>query len=394
MANHSDLISIPRLGLTKLYLWPEAERIQTYPQALARLAEHSELKQGATRRQIGEHIFQLAYIKDRKPLRENVLTNCFGLVRVAKDKLVIRGINLFRRKEAARLHQLTNSRLAYWETKDDLWLPTKPAMALGQAYNDEPRGLLWQQLLAEQLGRYEVRTRLLLGLLAEGRRLVFPRGDFFAGKNRLVQLVDKEKPLFLFANDGVQFNTLLAERISTALGPWWQTELTQYGYSLTPDFTLEGVHNGPPTILKLSSKLRSSLIVFKNLGILVKQDDGWGVDVNTAAHHLSAELVGELTGTVRSTISCSPYDALSQAVDELADERGFVITAQLATRWAELQGMSPNTEASQHFDNFIRRSLYQGIVRVVDSHPGQPRMGQGLLGNEDQRRIRLTILAS
>lgn len=392
--NHSDLISMQRLGLTKLYLWPEAERIQTYPQALARLMKHPELHLGATRRQIGEHLFQLAYVKGRKPLRENVLTNCFGVVRIAEDKLGIRGINLFQRKKPAQRRRLVGSGLVHWETKDDLWLPTASAVALGQAYDDEPKGLLWQQLLAEQLGRYEVRTRLLLGLLAEGRRLVFAGDGFFAGKNRLVQLVGKAESILLFANDGVAFNTLLAERISTALGPWWRTEITQYGYSLTPDFTLEGVHNGPPTVLQLSYKLRNSLLVFKNLGILIEQDDGWGVDAGAAAHHLSAELVSDLTGRAIPTVVRSPYEALCRAVEELADEIGFVVTAQLAKRWSELQSMSPDAEANQRFDDFIRRCLYQGIVRVVDSHPGQPRMGRGLLGNEDQRRIRLTIRAT
>jgi len=387
--NHSEPLFMQRLGLTKLYLWPEAERFQAYPQALARLATYPELRQGATRRQIGEQLFRLAYVRGRKPLRENVLTNCFGVVQVAESKLVIRGINLFRRREPAQPRQVPGSPLVQWETQDDLWVPTAEAIALGEAYTDDPDGLRWQQLLAEQLGRYEVRTRLFLGLLAEGRRVVFAGRGFFAGPNHLAQLVGGQEEVPLFAESGAALNMLLKERISHALGPWWHAEIAAQGYTLAHDFVLEGVHNGPPSTNKLSYNLRNGLAVFKALGVLADLDDGWGLDEAAAVRHLSSELVADLVGTTPALVR-DPYEALRRAVDELADEVGFVIVTSLARRWAELQGLPP-AEIDTRFDDFVRRGLYEGIVQVLDSHPGQPRMGRGLLGDNDRRRVRLSI---
>ncbi|MDD5367597.1 MAG: hypothetical protein PHQ40_00810 [Anaerolineaceae bacterium] len=382
-------ILIHHLGLTKLYLWPEAGRFQTYPQALARLSTNPELLHGATRRQIGELLFRLAYVKGRKPLRENVLTNIFGAVQINADKLVLRGVNLFRRSEPNHLRPISGGWLMQWETQDDLWLPTLEAVALGTAYRDDPIGSTWVLLLAEQLARYDVRIRLVLGLLAEGWRLVFAGGGFFLGVHRLARLVGKGQSLALFEKDAALFNLLLEQRRWQAIGPWWQADLAGQGYTLAEDFHLEGVQNTPPSTNKLNYNLRNGLTVFKHLDLLVNLGDGWGWNEALAERLLSAQLVSDLGVKVPAQEALSLLQALQQAASELADSAGFVIADQLAARWLELCGL---TSAEQTpFDDFIRRSLYADQVRILETHPGQPRMGRGLLGNSDQRRVRLAF---
>ena len=49
------MISVERVGLTKLFLWSEAQRFQTYPKALARLTSDRTY----TRQQIAEDLFGL-----------------------------------------------------------------------------------------------------------------------------------------------------------------------------------------------------------------------------------------------------------------------------------------------------------------------------------------------
>jgi hypothetical protein len=56
---------IARLGLTKLFLWSEAERFQTYPQAMARLVPGRTY----TRRQVAGQLMQLAYEQGKVRVR-------------------------------------------------------------------------------------------------------------------------------------------------------------------------------------------------------------------------------------------------------------------------------------------------------------------------------------
>ena len=122
------MTAIKRLGLTKLFLWMEAERYQTYPSAMARLTPGRTY----TRQQIAEELFGLSTGSNRKPQRESLVYNTFGMLQTAEDKLVLRGINLFKRVTPNGSHLVSGMKV--WERYTDEWAPTPEAEALGKAY--------------------------------------------------------------------------------------------------------------------------------------------------------------------------------------------------------------------------------------------------------------------
>jgi hypothetical protein len=78
-------------------------------------------------------------------------------------------------------------------------------------------------------------------------------------------------------------------------------------------------------------------------------------------------------------------------VDEMADERGFIVASEAAERWGELSDLPPG-ERLMAFDALIRRGIFDERVEVLDRHPGQPRMGRGLLDDDNMRMVKLRVL--
>jgi len=380
------LTQIKRLGLTKLFLWSEAERFQTYPQALARLVPGRTY----TRQAIGTELFGLVYAEKDKPRRENVISNLFGGLQIAEDKFLLRGINFFRRLTPNGSHRVSG--ITVWERADDKWKPTEAALRIGNVYRQSPNEIEWQQLLAEQLARYEPRTRALLYLLSHDHVLQFESPAYFAGNTQQAQLVGRDS-YALFGDRGAAFNRLLFERQDIAIGPWWRIEIEDAGFELAEDFALQGSINRPPSTNYINSALKTALYVFYALGILIEQAGGWRVDTDAFARHLSSDLCRELLGSkyVEPLDLLDEWKRLAYVLDELVDERGFVIAAEVANRWGDLSGLRPN-ERETAFDALIRRGIFEDRVQVIDRHTGQPRMGRGLLGDDNMRLVKLRVL--
>lgn len=380
------MTQIKQLGLTKLFLWSEAERFQTYPQALARL----EPGRVYTRQEIGTELFGLVYVGGGKPRRENVVRNLFGALQIAEDKLLLRGINLFRRLTPNGPHRVSG--MTIWERADDEWKPTEAALHIGDVYRQAPNEIKWQQLLAEQLARYESRTRVLLYLLSHGHTLRFELPGYFAGNAGRAELVGEET-CALFDDRGIAFNSLLYDHQDVAIGPWWCAEIENAGFELASDYALQGAAGRSPSVDHINSAIKRALYIFYVLGILVEQDGTWRVDTDAFARHLAPDLCRDLLGSeyVEPLNLADEWARLAYVLEELADERGFIISAQAANRWGELSGLQTN-EREMAFDVLIRRGIFEERVQVIDRHTGQPRMGRGLLGDDNMRLVRLRVL--
>lgn len=380
------MTQIARLGLTKLFLWSEAERFQTYPQAMARLVQGRTY----TRQQIGTELFGLTYTRDHKPRRENVLSNLFGLLQIRQDKLLLRGINLFRRVTPNGSHRVSG--ITVWEQASDEWEPTQAALQMGDAYRRSPDDLRWKRLLAEQLARYEPRTRVLLHLLSHGYALCFESPGYFAGNTQRAHLMG-EGTYELFGEKGIAFNHLLFDHVEVAIGPWWREEIEVVGFELVEDYRLEGAMNRPPSTNYVNSALKTALYVFYALGILVSDDGAWFIDAEAVGQHLNPETASDLLGRacVRPLDLSDGWVRLAYVVDELADERGFVVASEAAERWGELADLSPGERVTA-FDALIRRGIFEERIEVLDRHPGQPRMGRGLLDDDNMRMVKLRVL--
>jgi hypothetical protein len=111
------------------------------------------------------------------------------------------------------------------------------------------------------------------------------------------------------------------------------------------------------------------------------------------AQHLNPETTSDLLGKacVRPLDLSDGWVRLAYVVNELADERGFVVASEAAERWGEL-GDLPVNERLMAFDTLIRRGVFEERVQVLDRHPGQPRMGRGLLDDDNMRMVKLRVL--
>jgi hypothetical protein len=343
-----------------------------------------------TRQQIGAELFGLTYGGSAKPRRESVLANVFGMIQVAPDKLLLRGINLFRRVTPNGSHVVAGMKV--WERATDEWLPTEAALRLGESYHLDPNGIGWQQVLVDQIARYEPRTRLLINLLSHGYQLRFESSGYFSGRTWLAQLVG-EKTYPLFSDKGIAFGRLLNDHIEVGIGPWWRQEIESSGFELEARFKLEGAMNRAPSMNDVSSALKASLRVFASLGILTENEHGWSVNVEVAARRLNPEVTGELLGRSHEDILdlSSEWQRLSHVVKTLADEQGFIVVSEAADHWGELSDF-PLGERLGVFDSLLRRGIFEGRIEVLDRHPGQPRMGRGLFDDDNMRMIKLRVL--
>src|SRR3990172_6808413 len=84
---------INKIGLPKLFLWMEAERLETYPEAFSRLQEDRIYK----RAELAKEVFRVIYDeKNHQVVRGDNLRNCFGLEFLNEKIAVIHGINAVR----------------------------------------------------------------------------------------------------------------------------------------------------------------------------------------------------------------------------------------------------------------------------------------------------------
>ena len=358
-----------KVGLSKLFLWTEAERIQTYPEAFVRLEE----TRSYSKKQLATDVFELVYSQHNKsrPVRGDQINNLFGVEKISDKKVVIRGINL--------LHKLNNKH--YYATDE--------AIEIGKCYQTDMYGEKWAILLAKQIARYEVRTRLVLHLLGIcGWSIVFPSSDFFAHPSSKALLIRDGEMISIFANKSEAFNQLLQEHRQVALGPWWLAEIECLGFDGDNDFEFEGVKEGPPATNKLNSNIKSSLFLMKYLGVIVPHGDGWRLSGEQAIKIFGNAIAADFTDVELSTSVRSPFIVLMETALELQDHEGFVVVSHLARDWAS-RIQIPNYSAALELDDFMREQMYTGKIKILERNQGQPRHGRGLFGEEQSRKIKL-----
>jgi hypothetical protein len=87
-------------------------------------------------------------------------------------------------------------------------------------------------------------------------------------------------------------------------------------------------------------------------------------------------------------VALSPEQAFAHALTEVQDCDGFVIVSRVADSFGRRLGI-PSGERPLALDQFVRAAMYDDRLRVMARHAGQPRMGRGLFGENDSRRVRI-----
>ena len=362
---------ITRIGLNKLFLWMEAERLESYPEAFARL----QAGQKYTKEMLIK-VYRLIYNEKGNPnglVRSDFMHNLFGLEIASPEKVSIRGVNALR------------------EIEPKVYTPTPMALEIGQAYlrRDEPA---WLQGLAKMIARYEVRTRLMLYLLGNGEsRLVFPRGVFFGMGSSHSELLQSDKRITLFADNAKAFNVLLQDYREVALGRWWTEIIYNEGYEIAPDFIFEGLKKPTPPINKLSDRLKISLFLMKYLGIIQNQGGEWAVNPIRMLEVLGPEIAQDFVSVDEISLPLTPFEWIKAWQSSTQDEAGFIVVSALAKEWAERMNV-PLPQAEAELDAWMREQSYHGRVRIIAMHPGQLKLGRGLYGDDGARKIKFEMI--
>ena len=363
---------ITNIGLNKLFLWMEAERLESYPEAFARL----QAGQKYTKEMLIKEVYGLIYNEkgdSDHPVRSDFMRNFFGLEIVGPEKVSIRGINALREIEP----------------KTFTFMPM--ALEIGQAYlcRDEPA---WLQGLAKMIARYEVRTRLMLYMLGKGGgRLTFPNEDFFGFQSSHAELLQSENQIALFAESAKAFNTLLREHRSVALGRWWTDAIYAEGLEIAPDFVFEGLRDPIPPTNKLNSRLKISLFLMKYLGIIQNQGGEWTVNPIRMLDVLGSEIAQDFISVDEISVPLTFFEWIKAWQSSAQDEAGFIVVNALVRQWAERKKI-PLPQAESEVDDWMREQSYHGRVRIIATHPGQPRLGRGLYGDDGARKIKFEII--
>jgi hypothetical protein len=356
-----------RIALPKLFLWSEPGRIQEYPEAASRTQAHRVYSRTELEREVFDIAATMAF-KGGAPRGKGTdgIINSYGLER-SGARYRINGINLF--------EQLPKGVRA-----------TSECLELGAAYRDADTDKDWARRLAHQLLRREPRTRLVIGLGLRGWRLdVDAEAGIPSGALSLTSPTGETLAVAQRNCDG--FNALLADNAELALGPAWRADLTAQG--ATGPVAWEGVQDGSPSTSDLPIALKKALAVFLHIGAFDGGPSSWELDGGGLAEALGIDDLAPFGfEDMSSRAALTDDEAFARAVRDCAGADGFVIVSQLADRFGDLLHV-PAQDRAAVLDSFARTAMYHEHLRVLDRHPGQPRMGRGLFGEPGSRRIRL-----
>jgi hypothetical protein len=356
-----------RVALPKLFLWSEAGRIQEYPEALSR----AQAGRIYTRIEVERELFDIVPTMEFRSgaprgRRTDGIVNTRGIERSGK-RFRINGIDLFRKKGKG-------------------WIATEAGLRLGEAFRMDPRGKEWEFALTRQVLEREPRTRLIVALLLQD----FTVDVAVAGTTPIGSLgiVSPEGHVVEIGwRDCAAFNQLLGEHSETALGPYWRADLTTLG-GIGP-ICWEGMHGGDPSTDHLSTALKKVLGLFLHVGLLDGGGRCWRLNPERIHFVLGSEILNTF-GPIRQVVPevFTQDQAFFRALADTADPEGYVIVSRLADRFGELMGVAQPDRASA-LDAFARAAMYHDRLRVLERHAGQPRMGRGLFGENESRRVRM-----
>ena len=355
-----------RIALPKLFLWSEAARIQEYPEAASRA------QQGRVylRAELEREVFDIAATMEFKGGASrgkgtDGVVNTYGLKR-SGPRYRINGLNLFERSGKG-------------------FRVTSEGAELGRVFRDAETDVEWARVLARQLLRREPRTRLVIGLCLGGWQLgVEVPSGLPSGS---LSLISPEGDALEVAQRNCSgFNVLLQDNAELALGPFWRTDLAALGES--GPVSWEGVQGGTPSTNDLPTALKKALAVFFHIEAFDGGPTLWNMDAGCLADALAIDDLAPVGFEAGAAVRLDDDEAFARALRDSADVGGFLIVSQLADRFGELLGVPPEDRAAV-LDSFARTAMYHDQLRVLDRHPGQPRMGRGLFGEPGARRVRI-----
>ena len=369
MSNTKNTLS--KVALPKLFLWNDPTRYQEYPEALSR----AEAGRVYSRKEIEQELFDitptLTYKKDGKPRGRGTdgIVNAMGYERFGQ-RLCVNGLDFIRKTEGG-------------------FIATESGLELGRIYRESEDNSSWLNFLARHLLLREPRTRLVFGLMLKGWRLQTAVTNSFP-KGQMSLISPENKQLDITSKDCQYFNELLVEHGELALGPLWIDELNEEGFSAP--FLWCGIRVDQPSVKDLSSAIKKSFGLFFYLSLFEENSNGWSVGHNMLSSKLGYDVLSSF-GEEDSfhAKQQSREEKFFKALEETIDEQGFTIVSALAEKFGNYCE-APHEEWDSALDQFFREAMYKDRLTIVAYHSGQPRMGRGLFGDNNFRRLKVEFI--
>jgi hypothetical protein len=258
------------------------------------------------------------------------------------------------------------------------------AIELGQSYAHDPAGKTWRVKFAEIIARNDVRTRAILfhmGILGYG--LSFPDDDSYLGFGKIMghaQLVASSEKISLLrevdqseTNGGRKwvFSQLLDRYRFEILGPFLAEKIGQAGLDLSDGIEYRGgkvvarnrMHEFvEPTTQDLSSSLKQSLLLFKDLDVIAFDplQKLWVINYSKARDLFEARVISDLFIDRRDE---QFEDLLYQMYRQLADQDGYTRITELRRAICERLNISSG-ESIQYFDRQVARLMSEGRLSL------------------------------
>lgn len=345
--------------LTKLFLWIEAARFQTYPELVCKV-DPNRLYRGM--HDVARDAISSRDVDGRHLSRDDDTFNLPGWGLTNKDSPVLKGVGLFRKGNKG-------------------YVLSEEGRKLADLYRANPEDYAWKIELARILLTREPRTRVIVGLLLkEGAFMQFGKPTWFGGYYREVSIESEGRKYHPFPprrEPTEEIQTLLDRAGKWALGAWADEETVKD----VDEIRFASVLGPKVYPYDLGLALRGPFELFLNLG-LVRESEG----VATWQHERAAEMLPlellEDFGALQVRSKSLP-ELLIRLIGDLEADNGFVVASQL--REAMLK------EGIETPDKEIAELMNQGILGLSAHDFGQARHGEGLFGDPKKQLVKFRI---
>jgi hypothetical protein len=354
-------VSEPRsIALTRLALWCDPTRIQTWPKFLASLPEDAL---APTPTDLGRAFVTTRMTSTGHAAAFDLVRNLAGLECKA-GRLQLRGLGLLRRSPAG-------------------YAVSADGRALAAAYRANPAGPEWPRLFADALLGLEPRTRALIKRLSEeGAVLKFERDAWFAGSYRRARLVRTGEP-DMFPLDAARERRTLRESLNDdawwCLGEWRSDPCLEgathcrFRGTRSEAFSLHGI--GPA--------LRAACEVLLVGGLLHRNGGELRLD-RAAAIRLLPGRAADFGWLAGESESGNLMITLAQVLPGLCSATGHVVASELRNLLRARGVADP--------DRAIAAAQSEGRLLVYAEDYGQSRHGEGLFGDPRKQLVKLHLV--
>jgi len=352
-----------KISLTRLILWSDPTRIQSWPALISKVpsdvASTSLIDFG--------RLFITDRMLDPKHSAAEMITRNLPGIEKLGEKIVLKGVGLLERR--GKEYRLSND-----------------GKNIADAYKSDPQGMDWVKLFATLLLTKEPRTRILIKMLStSGAALQFERENWFGGSTQKTKIQRPDGTLVapFLSKDGTGIPTIrvpLDESAWWALGEWRNHKLI----SDASDCEFRGKINEKVSLNGIGTALRSSCEVFAHLGILKMAEGSCWLDQKKAIECLGFELADDFGWVSDNEPPMDTLALIKEVIGTLRFDTDYIVASELREALHKHGVKNPDAE--------IARFEESGQVIIDAADYGQSRHGQGLYDDPRKQLIKIRIL--